>query len=285
MLGINFSNLRRVYGTLAFLMLGAAISVPAGAVFPDRPTQDFNSVGEIMKAYGDRAWDLTGSAVAIGPHWVLSVAHVGGNLFIQGDKQYTIAKKIQYKEGAEPADLALFYIPETIKYYSPIADQSFDRLHDQTVSLVGYGKTCKLRADGKGWQPVEGSEGKRLRVATNTIDKEVTDRYNLGTDADPKWHTSETLVYDLDKPGDPSFSTLGTKITPNEGGIADKDSGGGWFVKVNGKQELVAVSATVGRVASTNMPSAYCYGGLGFGVYLTPYNAWIYKQTGLPAHK
>jgi len=248
-------------------------------IFPDHPTNDFKSVGEVFKTYGDRAWNPTGSGVAIAPHWVISVAHVGGNLFIQDGKQYTIAKKIQYKEGAEPADLALFYIPETIKYYSPLSEQSFDQLKGQTVSLVGYGETCKLRPDGKGWQPVKGSEGTR-RMATNTIDKEITNRYNLGSDADPKWHSSETLVYDIDQPGHPEKSTLGTKITKQEGGIAAKDSGGGWFVNVNGEPQLVAISATVGRVVSAGMTSPYCYGGLGFGVYLRPYRAWIKQQTG-----
>lgn len=263
---------------LGLVLFAAAISVPATVTFPDRPTKDFKSVGEVFKAYGDRAWNPTGSGVAIAPHWVLSVAHVGGNLFVQEGKQYTIAKKMAYEDGTDkPADLALFYIPETIKYYSPIADLPYDTaLKGQTVWLVGCGETCKRRVDGKGWQPILNSEGPR-RAATNIIDDLTTDEYNLGTDGDPKWRRSQALVYDLDDPKHPEKSTIGSKITKDEGGIAAHDSGGGWFVTIRGKAQLVAVSASV---ASNNGGPKYGYGTLGFGIYLRPYLSWIRANTG-----
>ena len=277
------NRIPKLPGLLTLVIASWALS--ARAVFPDHPTNDFKSVGEIGPGSGDRAFNPKGCGVAISPHWVISVAHVGGNEFYQEGHYYQIQKKIFYKTSqGEPADLALFYIPETIKYYSPILFAPFDSgpnaLKNQTVSLVGYGETCRLRADSKGWQPVKNTAGVK-RIATNTIDKEITDRYNLGTDVNPKWHSSETLVYDIDQPGNPKVSTLGNKITKNEGGVADKDSGGGWFLNVGGQQKLVALSATVGRVTNLKMDSPYCYGGLGFGIYLTPYRDWIHEQTGL----
>lgn len=257
-----------------------AFVISGRGVFPDNPTTDFKSVGEIGNAIGG-TFDLKGCGVAIAPTYVIGAAHVGGNTFIEEGKQYPIAKKIFFKtDQGEPADLAIYKLASPVPDHSAILYAPFDgasnALKGQTVYLVGYGETCRLRSDGKGWEPVKGSTGVK-RVATNTIDHEIPDRINFGTDAAPKWHTSQALVYDIDDPSDPKKSTLGTKITKEEGGVADKDSGGGWFVKVNGKEELVAVSESVGRIVSMNLPSPYCYGGLGFGIHLQPYKAWIEK--------
>jgi hypothetical protein len=102
----------------------------------------------------------------------------------------------------------------------------------------------------------------------------------LGKGDEHKWRSSHCLAYDIDCASDPLQSTLGGPAVEGEGGIADKDSGGGWFVRRNGKMMLVAVSCTVGRV-SASKPTAYCYGGVGFGVHLTPYLGWIKSVTGL----
>jgi hypothetical protein len=185
---------------------------------------------------------------------------------------------------AEPADLALFHLAKPVPWYSSILPDSFEGapgrgLKGEQVFLAGFGKTAKLRQDGLGWQPLEGSQG-TLRVAANTIDFEEINRYDLGKRGEHKWRSSRCLAYDLDSPSDPSQSTLGGPAIQGEGGIADKDSGGGWFVKRNGRVILVAVSCTVGRV-SASKPTAYCYGGVGFGVHLAHYMPWIRSVTGL----
>jgi hypothetical protein len=156
------------------------------------------------------------------------------------------------------------------------------KLKGRTAVLVGYGRTATLRPDGLGWTQVNGSNGVK-RSATNTIDDERAIDTNIGTTQAPKIKHSEALVYDLDKPGDPSKSTLGTTITDREGGIATLDSGGAWFVLINNQVELVGISESVGLPAGSTLPDPYRFGGQGFGVYVFNYKSWIFNVTGLPA--
>lgn len=281
-------SLKLALSVLAVLLF--VHKIEAATVFPDNPTTDYKAVGMVGTA-ADGAFKLNGCGVAISPDWVIGVAHVGGNVFVEDGKQYPIVQKIIHKASpGEPADLAMYRLGKPVPDYAQILLAPFEgalpatSLKGRTVYIVGYGRTAKPRADGKGWEPIQGSEGTR-RVATNTIDYTEVDRYNIGSADQPKWKSSASLVYDLDKPGDPSFSTLGTATTPDEGGVGAKDSGGGWFVKVNGKNYLVAISASVGRLAGSKPTSDYGYGALGFGVHLTPYRNWIYRITQLQEFK
>lgn len=256
----------------------------AHAVFPDNPTSDYRSVGMIGRLDGG-AFRQSGCGVAISAEWVISVAHVGGSLFVENDKQYPIVQKVVYKASeGEPADLVLFKLGQPVSDFTPVLLAPFQSnskvagLKGRTVYLVGYGQTARLRDDGMGWQPRPGTEGTR-RVATNTIDYTEVDRYNIGKPDDPKWKSSECLVYDLDKPDDKSFSTLGSDITPDEGGVAAKDSGGGWFISQKGQSYLVAISATVGRIAGSRATSDFGFGAVGSGIHLAPYRGWIYSVT------
>ena len=255
-------------------------SATAAATFPDKPTSDYKAVG-MIGSDKTGSFKQIGCGVAIAPDWVISVSHVGGNIFVENGKSYAITEKVVYKASeSEPADLALYKLAEPVPSFSPIMLAPFEAksaaagLKGRTVYLVGYGQTAQPRSDGMGWKLVPDSQGVR-RVATNTIDYTEVDRYNIGKPDDPKWKSSDCLVYDLDKPGDPSFSTLGTAITPNEGGVGPKDSGGGWFVKQGSKEFLVAVTATVGHLADSKATSDYGYGAIGTGVHLTPYRQWI----------
>lgn len=258
--------MRRTSTALALLALASF----AAAVFPDKPTNAYKAVGMIGRVSGGR-FSQSGCGVAISPDWVIGVSHVGGNVFVEEGRQYPIVQKIIAKE--QSADLALYKLGSPVPDFARLLFAPFEDLKNKNVSLVGYGRTAKLRADGLGWEPVNGSEGVR-RVASNRIDQASTQRYNIGSESDPKWKTTVCLSYDLDKPGDPSSNKT-------EGGVAAKDSGGGWFVSIKNQSYLVAVSATVGRLRGSNLPTDYCYGAQGFGVYLAPYKDWIYSVTGL----
>ena len=271
----------------AFLLLPIGLSASlAFAVFPDKPTTGYRAVGMIGST-STGAFKLSGSGVAIAPQWVIGVSHVGGTVFVQGGRHYPIEKKTIHKvTTGEPADLALYKLSKPVTAYMPILFAPYDsatggiELKGRTAFLVGFGRTAKLRGDGIGWDPVTGSEGVK-RVATNRLDRVSTERYNIGTDLDPKYKSTVCLGYDIDKPGDPSFSTLGSLFSDSEGGAAARDSGGGWFVNVGGANYLVAVSATVGRPENSLLPTDYSYGAMGFGVHLYNYRGWIRSVTGM----
>lgn len=266
--------------------LALTLSAASPAVFPDKPTTGYKAVGMIGKV-SSGVFSQSGCGVAISPDWVIGVSHVGGTVFLENGAQYPIVQKVIPKsESGEPADLALYKLGKPVPDFAKTAFLPFEDskvgLKNRTVFLVGYGRTAVLRSDGLGWEPVKGSEGIR-RVSANRIDTVGTERYKIGSALDPKWKSTICLGYDLDKPGDPSRSTLGTVINSPEGGIAAKDSGGGWFVSVNGKDCLVAISATVGRLQGSGLPTDYSYGAQGFGVHLAAYREWIHSVTGLPS--
>ncbi|MEA2551985.1 MAG: hypothetical protein QOJ65_161 [Fimbriimonadaceae bacterium] len=273
-------KLKRLPAIVLSLFIGAVTP----AVFPDTPTAGYRAVGMIGKT-NTGSFAIGGSGVAISPDWVVGVSHVGGDTFVLNGQQYPILQKIIHKvsEG-EPADLALYKLGKPVPAYTRVLLAPFEgasvKLNKRTVLLVGYGRNATLRPDGLGWLPTAGTEGVK-RVATNTIDLADTERYNIGSETTPRWKSSVCLAYDLDKPGDPSFSTLGTAITDKEGGVAAKDSGGGWFVSYGGQTLLVAVSCTVGKPKDSTLPSDYCYGAMGFGIHLYAYRDWIYANTGL----
>lgn len=270
----------------AFFLAAFGIAASSQAIFPDNPTNRYRAVGMIGST-SSGAFKLSGSGVAIAPMWVIGVSHVGGNVFVQSGQQYPIEKKTIHRlDSGEPADIALYKLSKPVSTYAPILFAPYNSstggtdLKGRTAFLVGFGRTARLRADGIGWEPAAGTEGIK-RVATNRIDRVSTERYNIGTDTDPKFKSTVCLGYDLDKPGDPSFSTLGSLFSDREGGVAAKDSGGGWFVNVGGKDYLVAVSATVGRPKDSPLPTDYSYGAMGFGVHLYNYRGWIRNVTGL----
>jgi hypothetical protein len=262
---------------LGLLAIGYAI--PGARVFPGDATADFKAVG-ILGTGSGKDFKQLGSGVAIAPNWVIGVAHVGGKVFIQEGKEYPIDKKVFHKvDKGESADLALYHLTKPVPIHADILAKQVkkpDGASGPKVYIVGYGKTAKLRADGNGWEPIEGSQGKR-RVAMNTIDMAKENRMNFGTADQPKWKTSACVLYDLDKPGDSATNFCGGGAIEHEGGMADKDSGCGWFVEQAGQMKLVAVGESVARTNTTQLTS-YCYGSVGLGVYLPAYADWISAQ-------
>jgi len=260
--------LRRGAASLGCLLAATTISVPAAAVFPDNPTTEFKAVGMIGNYVGGN-FKMNGCGVAIAPNWVIGVAHVGGNTFEQDGKFYPIAKKIIYKssDGKEPADLAVYRLAIPCTYRADLQTKLDEQgKASRTVTIVGFGETGAKRQDGSGWRITQGSEGTR-RLTTETIDYYGWDRYNIGSNDDPKWKNSLSIAYHL-RPG-------------SQGGIAGKDSGCGWFFNDAGHQVLIAVAASVGHPESTK--DNYRYGAVGFGIALQPYLAWIRQQTKIPA--
>jgi hypothetical protein len=247
--------------TLAMLPVGKA-----EAVFGGHSTTDYKCVG-MIGSYDGTSFLQSGCGVAIGRDWVLSVAHVDGNTYIQDGRRFSIQQR--YIAGND-VDLALFKLTEPIKYKATLLLAPYKDLKGKVVQLVGYGNDAKKRSDGLGWQPIGGTAGK-LRVANNVID-------DLRA---PNSLAQQALMYDLDPPKASSPNSLGGKAIRGEGGVAGHDSGGGWFITVDKQPRLVAISDSVSTAIGSDMPTPYCYGGLGYGIYLAPYRGWINRVTGL----
>ncbi len=250
------------------LILFASATIPAGSarVFGGHATTDYKCVGMIGK-YDGSVFQQSGCGVAIGRDWILSVAHVNGDVYIQNGRRFSVQQRYAYYGDV---DLALFKLTEPIRYKASMSFPTFNDLKGKMVNLVGYGNDAKKRSDGQGWQPIGGTNG-MIRVANNVID----DLQNPGSTS-----AQQALMYDLDPPKGSTPNTLGGKAIHGEGGIAGHDSGGGWFVTIGGQPRLVAISDSV-SIAMGNPVSPYCYGGLGYGIYLAPYRGWINKVTGL----
>src|SRR5436190_17099969 len=130
------------------LTLIAFLTAPSAfAVFPDRPTSDFKSVG-MIGSDKDGRFKLAGCGVAISPNWVVGVSHVGGQFFFQDGHRYRIVQKIAYKseDGGEPADIAVYRLGNPVANYATICISPFEgtgfSLKGKVVFLVGYGRTA-----------------------------------------------------------------------------------------------------------------------------------------------
>lgn len=289
---MNATILRRPCVALALLLLGTGISVPAGGVFSDATGNGPRCVGMVGRMQSG-VFKQSGCGVAISPNWVIGVSHVGGDTFMQDGKSYAIEQKIvQPVVDGVQGDLALFKLSKPVPTYAEVLLRPFagqNGLKGLHVYLAGYGNAAKRRDDGLGWQPIGGTNGK-LRLAVNTIDAEQLSRYKVGSNG--KEVSNPALVYDLDPPrGKPmsttsgKYNTLGAGPAIGEGGVAGRDSGGGWFTFSGGHLKLIAVTASVSVAPGSKMPTPYCFGGLGFGIHLLPYKGWIYQVTGLGQFK
>lgn len=149
------------------------------------------------------------SAVAIGPHTILTAGHVASGNFTLGNQTFrAISTEMAPLVNKKAVDLRIVRTSDTLPGWYNIAKSVSAK---STVTMVGYGMTGVVNAAGTGYT-INGGSGTR-RAANNTIDSKTT--YDPGP----------SLVSMLEKAG--------------EGVLAGGDSGGGWFVS----GQLVGISA------------------------------------------
>ncbi len=162
----------------------------------------------------DATWSYVGkmsgcSAVAIGPHTILTAGHVTAGNFLLGTQTYRMTStEMAPSINKKAVDLRIVTVADTLPGWYQVAKTVSTKA---TVTMVGYGATGVVNAAGTGYS-VTGGNGTR-RAGTNTIDTKTT--YDPGP----------SLVSMLEKAG--------------ESVLAGGDSGGGWFVG----GQLVGISA------------------------------------------
>ena len=185
-------------------LLAALLAVPAAHAVVGTTTRAASSVNGVGQMSG-------ASAVAIGPHLVLTAGHVGMGAFVLDGVSYTpTSTEMAPKVSKRATDLRLVRIEETLPSWVDLATSV---KKGANVTMVGYGSTGVIRNDGKGYA-LTGRGGETS--GTNKISDKNTMK-NVGP----------TLRATIKRAGDAALT----------GG----DSGGGWFV--DGK--LVGISAFI----------------------------------------
>lgn len=164
----------------------------------------------------DDAWSGVGSmsgasAVAVGPHLVLTAGHVSAGSFLLDGQTYRMTSTEKApKIGKKATDLRLVRIEETLPTWYDVASSV---KKGAAVTMVGYGDVGIVKENGKGYA-LTGREGQTS--GANKISGKGTMK-----------GSGPALKATLKRAGDAV--------------LASGDSGGGWFVG----GELVGISAFV----------------------------------------
>ena len=222
----------------------------------------------------------SGSGTVISPQHVLTAKHVGGTRFWMRDDGQNISGFVDSisRLNHSVADLAILeFAPNTFSdWYRPIyADQI-----GTTATMVGFGLTANLRANGTGYNVVNNS-GSIRRWTVNVADNRRS--VNLGggiTD-------SVSLEYDLDgapgAPGDRNTYGSGDPIS-GEGGILSGDSGGAWLVPQGPTWGLIGVNSFILDVDGVGggLNNFLDWGDGGGAVDVNEYSSWIETNAPIP---
>ncbi len=201
------------------------------------------------------------SAVLIDPHWVLTAAHsvlqvsndtdsffdgyrVGFTdnfLAGAGENQFANAVYVHpdYNDVGSGPDLALLYFEDAFSI-DPATLYSGPHVVGTPYDLVGFGRP------GTPSTGLQSNDGQR-RAGTNLLTNvDIPDGY---------------IRARFSSPGLPEFQQLGILGTPG-------DSGGGWYVDINGMMQLAAITS--------DATSFYGYGSFTTATYFdSGVNAWI----------
>jgi secreted trypsin-like serine protease len=187
--------------------------------------------------FSDIAPDNFGSGVLISPNWVLTAGHVALTndanpasfyddfLFVLGANTSTGAEEFQYADevflapgyaGVEQGvDLALLYFETPFVSAAPAQIYQGNVQVGDIASIVGFGQPG---TPATGAQTPDGVK----RAGQNVIESVTT--------------SDDYLFYRFRSPNEANFLPLGAQGLPG-------DSGGGWFIDVNGQPQLVGISS------------------------------------------
>ena len=225
-------------------------------------------------------WSTNGSAVAIAPNYIVTTAHQGfpagtGYVYVSGTAyKFTAADVHQHPQ----ADLRVVKIskltggPANLSSYVSVFDPSTDGSEvGREIAIGGYGRAAGSTltsttgvAYGYSWAS---GGNTTLRWGANRIDDQIE-----GLRFSSK--TTDVLVGDFDPMG--RYGAV-----QGEAAVAMYDSGGGWFINVDGQWKVAGLSAYVEHSGESwfQEPSApsRATGDSNKAVQLSSYTSFIYS--------
>ena len=217
------------------LTAGAIILHEEGGV-PSRPTD------EVLGR-----WSTNASFVVIAPNWALTTRHqvTSPAQVVIGGAAYDCTYSSAWAGG--PTGLADFRLVRlSTPFGEPAELPTFTPVYSGGAEV---GMECILGGFGKGAgaELVSGSTvyGYRWNGGSNTVRRWGSNRIDGSSFANTASYDSFIIRADFDGPADGG-------ATDNEASIAEWDSGGGWFVRVNGAWRVAGLS----RAVETHSPAA-----------------------------
>ncbi len=170
------------------------------------------------------SWAANASCVVISPDCVVTTNHQGGgvgSIVVVGGNSFVVTRVERY--AATDIRVAKLRYCSFADYVSPYTGSS-ELFKSFVIGGYGMGRGQELQTSGVTYGYLwDGTANTTLRWGTNMIDSVR--------------NADDILVADFDAPG---FFT-----TDYEAILAQKDSGGGWFMKSGGKWVLIGLSYSV----------------------------------------
>lgn len=242
-------------------LAGATLWVSSSlAIVNGRDGSAFTFVGQMNGA----------SAVVVAPHWAMTARHVGGGVLKLNGISYTPDRILKFDgTGFTPiSDIVLCHFTHQ---FTDFAYPYYGNIVGQKFAMVGYGENGILRQNGTGYDLDPHSFGPR-RVGYN-VASQVTQVQLPWISGAPVW----TILYDLDGNGQDYFHDGGPLLDSNgqsiEATLGGGDSGGGFFIQINGQWRTIGLCDFV--FDGNNNHNSYDFGDGGGGVAISGYAAFI----------
>ena len=241
--------------SIAIFLTWLAIAMPAfGIIVHSDSGQPTDRPGDSVMG----RWGSNASCVAIAPDLVITTRHQGGgrNTSVEiGGKSYAVQQVYDHAT----ADLRIVKLAGAdLTDFVDIYNVKKEIGSDFVIGGFGNGRGAELQKAGQPYGYKWDNTGNNtLRWGTNNVDG------------------VSSMAFDLIKADFDALAAAGA--TAFESAIANHDSGGGWFIKVDGRWKLAGLSHGVAKSGSSTFDKLNTM----TAVRLSSYTDWIHtgRQT------